>query len=140
MINRDAELVGVIFDGNIESLTSRYFFSDEVSRAVSVSSAAMLEALARSTVPSGWSTNWGSRPCQPQGSNFGCGISVPYTRPYRLVTDQNPVAGNRTTGQVVPRQASAWAGCCMPASYAAGNGCGHSSDRRAGEYPRRIAG
>lgn len=45
VVNRKAELVGVIFDGNIQSLTANYFYSDEQSRAVSVNSAALIEAL-----------------------------------------------------------------------------------------------
>jgi hypothetical protein len=45
VVNRQGELVGVIFDGNIQSLTSDYFYSDQAARAVSVHSSAILEAL-----------------------------------------------------------------------------------------------
>lgn len=45
VINRDAEFVGIIFDGNIQSLTSDFLYSDDVSRAVSVSGAAIREAM-----------------------------------------------------------------------------------------------
>ncbi len=45
VVNRQAELVGVIFDGNIQSLTANYFYSDEQARAVSVDVRALLEAL-----------------------------------------------------------------------------------------------
>jgi hypothetical protein len=45
VINRNAELVGVIFDGNIQSLTSDYYYSDEVGRAVAVHSSSVREAL-----------------------------------------------------------------------------------------------
>jgi len=45
VVNRDAALVGVVFDGNIQSLAADFFYSDEVARAVSVSSAVVLEAL-----------------------------------------------------------------------------------------------
>jgi hypothetical protein len=45
VIDRSGELVGVIFDGNIQSLTSRYYYSDKVARAVAVDSRAVLEAL-----------------------------------------------------------------------------------------------
>ena len=45
VVNRAGELVGVIFDGNIYSLTSDYFYSDRIGRAVSVHSSVIREAL-----------------------------------------------------------------------------------------------
>lgn len=45
VVNRAGELVGLIFDGNIQSLTSDYLYSDQQGRAVSVSGVGILEAL-----------------------------------------------------------------------------------------------
>ena len=45
VVNRDGELVGLIFDGNIQSLTSDYLYTDTQARAVSVSGVGILEAL-----------------------------------------------------------------------------------------------
>ncbi len=44
-ISRDGEFVGIIFDGNIESLALDYFYTEDVARAVSVDARAILEAL-----------------------------------------------------------------------------------------------
>lgn len=45
MINKDREVVGLIFDGNIQSLGGDYGFDESVNRAVAVHSSAILEAL-----------------------------------------------------------------------------------------------
>jgi len=47
VINRDGEIVGLIFDGNIQSLGGDYGFDASVNRAVAVDSRAILEALER---------------------------------------------------------------------------------------------
>jgi hypothetical protein len=44
VINRDAELVGLIFDGNIHSLALDYFYTEEKARAIAVDARAILEA------------------------------------------------------------------------------------------------
>lgn len=45
VVNRKGEIVGLIFDGNIQSLTSDYLYTDEQARAVSVSAVGIKEAL-----------------------------------------------------------------------------------------------
>jgi hypothetical protein len=47
MLNRQGELVGLIFDGNIHSLGGAYGFDERKNRAVAVTSQAVLEALAK---------------------------------------------------------------------------------------------
>jgi hypothetical protein len=43
--NREMELVGLIFDGNIQSLVGNFYYDPAINRAVSVDSRGMLEAL-----------------------------------------------------------------------------------------------
>lgn len=45
VINKDRQIVGLIFDGNIHSLGGNYGFDESVNRAVAVHSSAILEAL-----------------------------------------------------------------------------------------------
>lgn len=45
VVNRDGEFVGIIFDGNIQSLVLDYVYTNKQARAVSVDSAAIVEAL-----------------------------------------------------------------------------------------------
>jgi hypothetical protein len=45
VVNRSGELVGIVFDGNIQSLAWDYFYTDEQGRAVSVDARGIVEAL-----------------------------------------------------------------------------------------------
>ncbi len=45
VINAAGELVGLVFDGNVESFIGRFFYDDTANRTVSVHSAAMIEAM-----------------------------------------------------------------------------------------------
>ena len=44
-INQNGELVGLIFDGNIQSLVGDFMYDGSVNRAISVDSRGMLEVL-----------------------------------------------------------------------------------------------
>lgn len=46
-MNKENEFVGIIFDGNIQSLVLDCIFADKQARAVSVDSAAITEALSK---------------------------------------------------------------------------------------------
>jgi hypothetical protein len=45
ILNRKAEVVGLVFDGNIESLPGNYWFDERVNRCVAVHTAGMIEAI-----------------------------------------------------------------------------------------------
>jgi len=47
VVNARAEVVGLIFDGNLPSLAGDYGFDERVNRAVAVDSRALVEALSR---------------------------------------------------------------------------------------------
>ena len=45
VVNRDNQVVGLIFDGNIQSLVLDIYYTEEKARAIAVASPAILEAL-----------------------------------------------------------------------------------------------
>ena len=45
LVNRSAEVVGIIFDGNIQSLSNSFLYSETQARAVSVDSRGIMEAI-----------------------------------------------------------------------------------------------
>ena len=45
VVNTKGEVVGIIFDGNIQSLPNRFVYTEEQARSVSVASQGILEAL-----------------------------------------------------------------------------------------------
>jgi hypothetical protein len=47
VVNQRAEIVGLVFDGNLQSLAGDFYFDGHVNRAVAVDSRALLEALSR---------------------------------------------------------------------------------------------
>ena len=47
VVDKDLQIVGLVFDGNIESLPGNYWFDERVNRAVSVHTAGMTEAIAK---------------------------------------------------------------------------------------------
>jgi len=47
VVNRNGELVGLIFDGNLEGLGGRYAYTDRKARAIAVDGRAIIEALTK---------------------------------------------------------------------------------------------
>jgi hypothetical protein len=47
ILNRKAEVVGLVFDGNIESLPGNYWFDERVNRCVGVHTGGMIESMAK---------------------------------------------------------------------------------------------
>jgi hypothetical protein len=47
VFNKNAEIIGLVFDGNIHSLGGEYGFDDALNRTVSVHSAALIETLGK---------------------------------------------------------------------------------------------
>jgi S1-C subfamily serine protease len=45
LVNRKGEFVGVLFDGNIQSLPTRFVYDDRISRSVMVHAQGIIEAL-----------------------------------------------------------------------------------------------
>ena len=62
VVNQDGEIVGVTFDGNIESIAITYLYEDEKARAVHVASQGIVEALQKVYKATALYTNWALPP------------------------------------------------------------------------------
>jgi len=47
IVNRNGEVIGLAFDGNIESLPGRYYFDGRANRTLSVDTRAIVEVLTK---------------------------------------------------------------------------------------------
>jgi Peptidase S46 len=65
VVNKANEFVGIIFDGNIQSLVTDVIYTDKQARAVSVDSAAVMEALRKVYGAHRWWTS-SSAPTSPK--------------------------------------------------------------------------
>ena len=68
VVNRQGELVGVTFDGNLESLPGTYLYSDEQARAVHVDTRGIVEALDKVYGATGLLTELGVIATKPPGN------------------------------------------------------------------------
>ncbi len=58
VVNRNGELVGIIFDGNLQSLVWDFVYTRSEGRAIAVHASAILEALRKVYDARSWPTNW----------------------------------------------------------------------------------
>jgi len=47
IVNKNLEVIGLIFDDNIEMLSNRFVYTDDVPRSVSVHSQAIMESISK---------------------------------------------------------------------------------------------
>jgi hypothetical protein len=76
VINKEGEVVGLVFDGNIHSLGGDYGFDESKNRAVSVHSAAILEALSKI-----YGAERLVKELKPRGTKLGSNQPAPRGRP-----------------------------------------------------------
>jgi len=62
VVNRTGELVGVTFDGNLESMPNTYLYTDDQARAVHVATSGIIELLDKGYKAVGLLKELGVRP------------------------------------------------------------------------------